>query len=338
MIQAETLLKFFKSFQTMTTLTDITLDFKRCVVAGYTHIDPFAEGLLCLAGSCLQKLNLYLPQQSTDSQKLIQIFQALRQLTSLKSFHLDLSYCFRISYQARTEFISTLGILTGLTSLSLFVDDSQNSESLASDIAYASPYLSKLVNLSLQFSIDGYTTSDHTQRLFSSLEALSCLQHLHIRLQHKNCLSDAAFTSLAESLKKLSSLKSLCLNFWSTRVVTKTGVETLCCSLKELHNLSSLTLNLGGNKNIDQAIVDKIAKVLQVLPCLYYVSLGFTFCLELRENENSLVKLVQTLKETRNIHEIILDVDHTQTHKNLLIDLNKHKNIGFDPFGWKVEE
>jgi len=273
-IEGETVVKIFKSFQTMKSLSDISFKLFKFIV-NQSDSEPLAEGLACLDHHLLQKLNLFLNQQNVNNQSLSRISQALSKFASLKIFQLNLLDCTNVTNQGIADLSSVLSTLTSLTSLAILVKFDIAVEFMVRDIASALKSLPNLVNLRLDFSSYKRNTHDQVQQLFLGLKNLARLRFIQIDLSDQKSLSDATLEILGNSLKELTLLKSLSFNFNGTDFFTTQGVEALCYGVKDLQNLSYLTLNLRYNKEIDEKAVEKIVEMLQSRSTLKKMTFNF---------------------------------------------------------------
>ena len=325
-IDGTTLIRFFKSFQAMKNLSDITMNLRSCEIDNRYGFDCLAEGLSQLNGPSIKKLQLHL-YRNLDEKSLVKISQALQRFNGLNTLCLNFFGSGSINNEGITELASTLKGLPSLSSLNITFPSFVEADFHVIEITHALRSMQKLTHLQLDFARNDRMTVEHVQELFISLKFLSSLQFLDISLSHQKSLSDNALGGLAQSLKSLSQLKHLLLNFNRTSEITNKGVQAISGAVKEMKGLSSLVLNLGYNENIDEKAINKIVKAIRSVKSLHMVNFSFMKCAKIMRKEDSLVRLFDALRDIKNICEVYLCLSYSELNEQETNELKQRKSV-----------
>jgi len=272
-IQESALLKLFQSFRTISSLSDISLNFSKCFVFRRHNDEVLRNCLLCLNPSSIRNLNLGF-YTNLHSESLVKIFQVFSRFTSLSVLHLNLRNCETINDKDTSQLCEALSRLISLSSLCLIFPHKAEAEVIVRNIASTLKVLKNLQQLKLKLTGEIRTSPSQFQGFFSSLRNLRSLKSFDMDFSWNQSIQDDVLEGLGEALKELTDLQALSLDFSYNKKITHIGIEGLCCGIGQRYSLSSLTFNLVDLEGRSERSMESIARIFRSLDSLWSVDLS----------------------------------------------------------------
>jgi len=318
-----TLVRLFKAFQSLKSLSDLSLNLRGCELTYLSDEGSILESLKCLIGSSISRLSLVL-FRNFSNQNLRELYETLPEFTLLRNLSLYVSHGYGLIDEWIANFGSVLAGWTSLTSLSLYFPCQMTNKNIVQAIASAVKPLRNLVSLKLDLQFSHEIKDEHFQALFANLKHLKSLKYLDIQIADQKTVTDTSLEVLGESLKGLNLLRNLSLDFTRAGLLTNQGIEALCSAIQEgLSNLLSLSLKFERNENINEKAVSKLGEALQTLPLLGSVQL----CFMLFWDVAGFKEIFTILTKLKYLEEIKLSLPYTEENCREVCALEKIKNI-----------
>jgi len=296
--------KVFIALGALLDLECIELNFQECTsVEDATNVKS-VYALRSL--SSLREFHLNVSNTQISSISLNQLLDCLNFTTKLESVTICMSECPNLDDRVCQSLKSSLSQQRKLSNFNLDISRCHNiTDEMMEELSVMIKEKNFLCKLKISFASSPKISDKGIKWLSKSIEYLGRLHSLTLNLAECNQMADQGIIHLSEAVSNLPVLQNLDLNFKGLSSLKDETLHFLCNSISTLEKLESLNLNLSDCKLLTNHSLLKLRQTIQ-FDKLKALSLNLAACKNV--DDNGMGPLFGSIIESKSLQEINLDI------------------------------